>query len=704
MRYIKTAFPVLFGVLFLTAFFYSTAIFGQEQKNAPVRFGGISDFPNPAARIPAVPGVPVPAVGSTGAEELNTSPVPAGVSRLIANIVPNPGGELVSALSPDRVPDAWLVVGIELKPKWYVYSLRPTGGGRPTQITVDLPEKHTGEGKISVGSFLEASPIVPDVLLGEELEKKKETALWVAPLYFEPAEKDSSRLTGLVLTGELDALACTEGENGTCNPLLRKFRTVWNPKFDVSPLLQQAVKEKENADKKSADRKTVSTVGEPVSGTGTASGATAFTWRFLLYAFLGGLILNVMPCVLPVIGLKIISFFEQAGHSRLRALTLNAWYSAGIVCVFIVLALMSVGLSYLFTYGLFQIVMGIIVFAMALSLMGLWELQLPAFLGGRKSDELMQKEGAVGAFFKGIITTLLAIPCGAPLLSPALVWSDSMIQQGQTPAVVLVYIVIAIGMASPYLLVGAFPELLGFLPKPGMWMETFRITMGYVLLTAVIWILFSMPLPLVLPMITLLFAIWFVCWFIGSLAYNATGKVRLTRWLISLVLLVVTVIFSFNLEFIGNPYTLQNGVEAKMIRWAVRAERSGRLEQKHWTLFDKTLFENTLKQGRPVLIDFTADWCMNCKVLESTVLHTDPIMQRADAKNVLTLTADWTNQNADSPEIRAINELLDKYGGRQVPTIMVFDPRHPTEPAVLRGLFTREELEKVLDRLEDQRK
>ncbi|MDO5567443.1 MAG: thioredoxin family protein, partial [Planctomycetia bacterium] len=95
----------------------------------------------------------------------------------------------------------------------------------------------------------------------------------------------------------------------------------------------------------------------------------------------------------------------------------------------------------------------------------------------------------------------------------------------------------------------------------------------------------------------------------------------------------------------------------------------------------------------------TADWCMNCKLLESTVLHTVPILDLVDQKGIVTMTADWTNQNDQSNEMKAINQLLDQFGGRQVPVIMIFDPRNPEQPEILRGLFTTSELVNKLDKL-----
>ena len=146
--------------------------------------------------------------------------------------------------------------------------------------------------------------------------------------------------------------------------------------------------------------------------------------------FLGGLILNIMPCVLPVIGLKILSFVEQAGHNRRKAFMLNVWYSAGLLAVFFILASLAVGPQHLgwgelFGKAWFTITLTAVVFVMALSFMGVWEVPLPTFLGSGKAGELAAQEGAVGAFFKGVLTTFLATPCSAPILAPALVWATA---------------------------------------------------------------------------------------------------------------------------------------------------------------------------------------------------------------------------------------------------------------------------------------
>ena len=143
-------------------------------------------------------------------------------------------------------------------------------------------------------------------------------------------------------------------------------------------------------------------------------------WQAALFAELGGLILNVMPCVLPVIGLKVIAFAEQAGHNRARVLALNLWYCAGMLTVFLVLAtlaaFLNIGWSNQFKSATFRYVMLGGVFVMGLSFLGVWEIPIPGFASSDHSQKLQQQEGVVGAFSKGVFTTILATPCSGPFL------------------------------------------------------------------------------------------------------------------------------------------------------------------------------------------------------------------------------------------------------------------------------------------------
>lgn len=586
-------------------------------------------------------------------------------------------------------PAAWLAVHGNF-PERHVYSLtQPKGsGGSPTVIKVTLPD----EEDFIVGSFTGATPVENVDFMGNTLEEWKEEFDAVAPVWVRADSETSAlspeeryqKLVQLAPSGKIDAICC---DDNNCVPVREKFsfrQAERTPDFDA--LLTAAYPQKTAE----TGIKNGTPTAEPPAPFLQESGSL---WRNLLYAFFGGMILNIMPCVLPVIGLKIVSFFEQAGKSRARAFYLNLCYTAGILTVFTVLALMSVGLSYLFTYGIFQIVMGAVVFAMALNLMGVWEITLPNFLGGQQSNRLMGKEGGFGGWFKGVITTLLAIPCGAPLLSPALVWTDSLMKNGAFWSVLVIYWVIGLGMAAPFLIIGAFPELLRFLPKPGQWMETFKNLMGFVLLFAILWILYSMPLPLILPMTAFLFAVWFSCWLLGKNQFDPDRKPFRT-WLAALLVPAAVLLFSFEIpRFVSadGTYpipTLERAFRGKLTKWGIRASREGMLTESSWSLFDPARFEKELNEGKTVMIDFTADWCMNCKVLESTVLRSPEIEKLVAEKGIVTMTGDWTNRG-DSEESRAVGDLLRQYGGEQVPVVMIFSPERRDTPVVLRGLFSK---------------
>ncbi|MBR5415362.1 MAG: thioredoxin family protein [Thermoguttaceae bacterium] len=620
--------------------------------------------------------------------------------RITGAILPHGGQEHIwtAPEGAEGDPVAWLVVHGE-HPGAYTYSMdesNAAAGGYPTRVAASF---RGADAPFLLGEFKGARPVTPAGPPDAVLREWVDSFDVIAPVWRKagapPADDPLEAVSRSAPEAEFDALFCDEK---FCTP--QRGTVSFEISRDAAPLetLLSCARELSEIKIEPAPHGVLS-AGDDAGGRSPASGSLA---RNLLYAFLGGMILNIMPCVLPVIGLKIVSFFDQAGQRRRRAFLLNVCYTAGILSVFTVLALMSVGLSYLFTYGLFQIVMGCVVFIMALNLIGVWEIVLPGFLGGRKSGELMGKEGGLGAWFKGVITTLLAIPCGAPLLSPALVWTDALIKNGSAVSVLLIYWVIGLGMAAPFLAIGAFPELLRFLPRPGAWMETFKKVMGFVLLPAVIWILYSMPISFILPTVSLLAALGFACWLLGRGRFNPDRK-RLVPWLAASAVVLITLLFSFRMPFLnrGGAYplpTLQGAFQQKLFRWGVRAAREGELAETDWRLFDQKVFDAALLDGRPVAIDFTADWCMNCKVLELTVLHAPEVDTLLHQKGVVTMTGDWTRRD-QTEESRAVGDLLSRYGGQQVPVLMIFTLDRLDDPIVLRGLFTKETLIKELEAL-----
>ncbi|MFP6764751.1 MAG: cytochrome c biogenesis protein CcdA [Planctomycetaceae bacterium] len=303
---------------------------------------------------------------------------------------------------------------------------------------------------------------------------------------------------------------------------------------------------------------------------------------YLMYAFLGGLILNVMPCVLPVIAIKVLSFVQQAGENKSRILLLNLAYSTGVVFVFLGLAAMTVSFKWgwggLFERSEFSIGITAFVFVMALSLLGVFEIPIPGFVGNAAGTQ--QKEGPTGAFLTGIFATILATPCTGPFMGTALAWS---VKQDAT-SVYLVWGTMGVGMATPYLLFGLFPGSVRYLPKPGEWMVTFKQVCGFILLGTVVFLLYGLSDKYVVPTLTLLLGLGLGLWMIGNLYGLASPRSR--RIQIRLLALLVTATIS------GLAWYLATA--GNSLKWEPYSSEK--------------LASELIEKQNIVLVDFTADW------------------------------------------------------------------------------------------------
>jgi thiol:disulfide interchange protein len=324
----------------------------------------------------------------------------------------------------------------------------------------------------------------------------------------------------------------------------------------------------------------------------------------MLTAFAAGFILNFMPCVLPVVGLKIMAFVQQAGESRTRVFVLNLWYCLGLIFVFMVLANLAVlsglGWGEQFTSATFNIVLAAIVFVFALSLLGIWEIPIPGFVGSGTVQDLADEEGASGAFFKGMLTTVLATPCSGPLLAPALAFFVS-----QPPLVTyLGFLAVGLGMAFPYLLIGAFPQLISFLPKPGAWMETFKHVMGFVLLGTVVFLLTFLDVPYVVPTVGFLVGLWAAFWWIGRVPLTETLDRKLKAWAAGTVFSIMIGLFSFGWLVDVMEARFQRAVDREV---GSRQTAAGESELP-WQPYSLALLQKLTAEQQTVLVDFTADW------------------------------------------------------------------------------------------------
>ncbi len=447
----------------------------------------------------------------------------------------------------------------------------------------------------------------------------------------------------------------------------------------------------------------------PVTGSGITYDLSQITLEesddqsfvyYLITAFLGGLILNIMPCVLPVIGLKVMSFVQQAGQSRAHAWALNCWYAAGIISVFLVLASLAVSIQLgwggQFSNAKFNIALIGIVFAMALSLLGMWEIPIPGFVGGGTAMKAAEQEGPAAAFLKGVLTTLLATPCTGPFMVTALAWAMKQ------PAWMTysMFGVLGLGMASPYLLIGAFPNLIRFLPKPGAWMESFKKIMGLVLLATVVWLMTFIDAPLAVPTVLMMVGIATACWWVSQTPVTSSLNQRVYAWTTAGLLVAIAALGSYGwlYQSVMLPRFEKNVAAHAEQRIALerlefartlrQVETPDELDQMIETLADDEgdrpwprftlakLGRLTLGQRRTVLVDFTADWCLTCKALEKFVLKTDEVESALAQANVVTMEADYTKK---PPEI---DRTIKALGGVGVPLIAIFPAADPYDPIV----------------------
>lgn len=418
---------------------------------------------------------------------------------------------------------------------------------------------------------------------------------------------------------------------------------------------------------------------------GDENGENTGFLKFLFFAFIGGMILNVMPCVLPVVSLKILGFVEEAGQKRSKIFKLGLAYSAGTIFTCSLLALVviacqlmgySIGWGFQFQQPLFLLGMAALVTVMSLGLFGVFMVQLST---GRGLQDLSQKKGYRGAFFTGVVATILSTPCTAPFLGTAIGFAFAQ----PWWAILSIFATIGLGLAAPYLVLSSNPSWMKLLPKPGMWMEHFKQAMGFVLLGSAVWLLSVLGKQVgpegLIGGIVFIVTISFGAWLIGTFAnFTATRGRKIVIWIIVLALAAA----SF--------YTFTWPTVVSRPAVAVASLNSA-TDGIAWSKFSKEAVDKGLQEGKVVFIDFTAEWCQTCKFNEATVLNTDTIKDAFAKHEVIALKADWT---LNDPEITA---LLRKFKRSGVPLYVVFSPHRPDAPIVLPELISKQ---LVLDAIE----
>jgi thiol:disulfide interchange protein len=404
---------------------------------------------------------------------------------------------------------------------------------------------------------------------------------------------------------------------------------------------------------------------------------------FLFFGFLGGIILNLMPCVLPVISLKIFGFIQQAGQSRQKILRSGIAFAGGIFAWFIGLALLLIALKaagreitwggFQFTNPYFVLALSVIVLVFALNLFGVFEISLPqGVTRGLLSSTSGQHEA--GSFFQGLFATVLATPCTAPFLGTALGFAFA-----QSPAIILLmFVAIAAGMSAPYLLLCAQPAWLRFLPKPGPWMLHVKQFMGFLLLATLLFLLYVVGaqrgLEGAIWASCFLLVISVACWMKGAFVLPTASIAKRT---LVLVLMLVLVLAS-GVYFIGEKFHSANIASA-----------NSRLPG-DWQAFTPERLQAELEQGHSVFVDFTAAWCLTCKFNEANVLESSAVREAFQRHAIVKLKADWTNGDP------VITKLLQQFGRPGVPLYVLY-PGKSDQPIVFPELLTKSML---LEKLE----
>jgi len=405
----------------------------------------------------------------------------------------------------------------------------------------------------------------------------------------------------------------------------------------------------------------------PKSATGLV---TPSLWKMLLYAFLGGLILNVMPCVLPVIALKILGFVGQAKDEPRRVRKLGLIYALGVLVSFLVLAGLVIGVKaagHKAGWGMqfgnpqFLVLLTALVTLVALNLFGLFEINP----GGRVMDaagSLASKHGAAGAFFNGVLATLLATPCTAPFLGAALGFAFTQ----TVGIIVLIFAVVALGLASPYVILSWQPAWLKFLPKPGTWMERFKVAMGFPMLATAMWLFCLIPLhygkrALWLGLFLVILAL--AAWVYGEFVQR--GRAHRGLGLTAALVLLLG----------GYLYAVEG-----QLRWrspAPDTSLAGSLKEGpdgiDWQRWSPAAVTQARAQSRPVFVDFTADWCLTCQANKRIAIDIPSVRAKLKEINAAALLGDYTRLPDD------ITTELNRYGRAGVPLVLVY-PKNPSEP------------------------
>ncbi|MDX2107875.1 MAG: protein-disulfide reductase DsbD family protein [Candidatus Melainabacteria bacterium] len=568
-------------------------------------------------------------------------------------------------------------VKFKMEPGWHIYYKNSGDSGMPTQIEWILPDgfsagpllwqepKHFDDDGIKTNGYVDSTFIASQITVPADLKDLKTVDI----------------------EAKVKWLSCKE----SCIP--------GKDELHLTLLLGQEISDDTNAQLFSSvgyepgvtskqDNTSIAAVAKSAS-----EGTEQNPLNYFLLAMVGGFILNFMPCVLPVIAIKILSFMEQADESPARVRQLGLVFSSGVISAFLALALVvvairaagnSVGWGTQFQNPLFLIVMCVIVLILALSLFGLFYFSFDA--GQDKLDTLAKREGMVGTFFKGVLATTLSTPCTAPFLGAAMGFAFA-----QSNLVVIgIFFAAGLGMSLPYIVLTAKPDWMKFLPKPGAWMEKFKESMGFVLLGTVVWLLSVLSSQVgsegIMWVSFFLLAVSLSSWISGRFIDLSSSTKR--KIVVLSISLAISLIAGY-ICLIDKPIVM-SALQGKPIYKSGGSEANS--EGSNWILFTPERLDQELAKKQTILLDFTADWCLTCKMNETLILNSAVVKKTIKDKGIITIKADWTRGDIE------ITKLLKKFKRSGVPLYVVYPKGDANNPIVLPEILTEQLLLDALNK------
>jgi thiol:disulfide interchange protein DsbD len=395
-------------------------------------------------------------------------------------------------------------------------------------------------------------------------------------------------------------------------------------------------------------------------------------FKALFLAFFGGALLNIMPCVLPVLTLKLFGLIEQADITPRKQRIAGISYSSGIVASFLALALvvvvlqssfgLNIGWGFQFQYPEYVIALATVVFVFGLSMLGIFELPT---LGANKANELSNHGGWLEYFMIGVFATLLATPCSAPFLGTGIGFAFTLPAWG----IFAFFAVAGLGLASPFLLVAFYPPFFKILPNPGAWMDTFKEVMGFSLIATTIWLVDVLGAQTGLEGTTgfLLFLLFvsLSAWIFGKWgSVIESGARQIQAFVLAILISTAAGFFFLETDF----------TEADTRKEVSDLNNLDFSEEVPWQPFSDAAITKLKADKKAIFIDFTADWCLSCKVNEKNVLETETVRNALKENGIIPVKADWTRRDDE------ISDWLKRYGKAGVPFYLVIGTNGSVQP------------------------